>query len=138
MATGLQLAGGGALLLAEGGQLLLAESTRGWTAESADLFADIVAEFGVEGGLVYNEETGIDCVVSPVKEEWDQSVNSYRRNASVMIECLREDAVAVGLYAALENARPKVMIRDIEFQIVRVENDDPTIAYIELFANRIV
>lgn len=129
------------LLLADGeSRLLLAqvESTSGWTPASAELFADIVAEFGIIGGLIFGEADGIDCVVTPVKTEFEQTTNAYMRTASVMIECLRQDAVSVGLYAALDNARPRVTVGGTEYQIIRVENDDPTIAYLELFATRLI
>lgn len=139
MADHLLLADGGKLLLADGSSfLLLAQDTKGWTTESALLFADIAAEFGVVGGLVFNGQDGIDCVVTPVKTEFDQTVNAYQRTGSVMIECLREDAGSVGLYAALDNARPRVTVGNVEYQIIRVENDDPTIAYFEMFATRLI
>jgi len=110
-----------------------------FTEDLEELWTDLVAEFGIAGGLSFNDQTGIDCVLTPFSTKYPMSAGPYNENIDTEIDCLRADADGRGLLNAVRNnARPKVTVtRDgiaRVFQVFELQDDDTADPCIKLLS----
>jgi len=114
-----------------------------WTADMEDIFADLVSEFGIAGGLSFNGQTGIDCVLTPYSGGAEMTQGPYVENADTQIDVLRSDADTCGLLASLRTPshRAKVTVtRDAvakTFQVLTFDDDDTADPCIKLYAKKL-
>lgn len=92
-----------------------------------DLWEFEYSEWGVVAQ--YNAYT-IRVIKNPIKSGWQMSVNAMDKQADTIIDMLRTDAVASGLYGLVQSnpatKRPVVTIGASQYTLNALENDDDT------------
>jgi hypothetical protein len=111
-----------------------------WTEDKLELWIELASddEFGVEAS--YGAFT-FRCIKNPVRSSFVMTMNAYDKQADTIIDTLRSDAVANGLYALIQSdpqeKRPIVTISNERYEILGMENDDNTEPSIRLKALRL-
>ena len=104
-------------------------------------FTDLVTEFGIAGGLVFNAQTGIDCVLSPYDGSFELSAGPYVERIETQIDVLRASASTCGLLAVLRagNRAVVTVTRNSTaktFEVLTFQDDDTADPCIKLYARK--
>lgn len=108
-----------------------------WTEDALELWNDLVSEFG--NTATYGIYT-FRCVLDPARSGFQITLTAYSKQADTIIDLLRTDAVANGLYALAQQnpptKRPIVTVGTQQYEIIKLESDDPTQPSIRLSASQ--
>lgn len=111
-----------------------------WTDEMRSLWEDEVAdsEFGVTAS--YGAST-FRCIKTPVKSGFAMTLPAFDKQADTIIDMLRSDAIANGLYALVQKdpntKRPVIIIEGASYTVGRLENDALTNPVIRLSCSQL-
>lgn len=111
-----------------------------WTEDMRDLWYDQVSEseFGVT--VIYNGAP-YQCIKTPVKSGFGMKPTMFERQADSIVDMLRADAIANGLYEIVQNnptnKRPVFNIAERQYEIIKLENDDATNPIIRLSCSQL-
>lgn len=107
-----------------------------WTEDALELWQDLVAEFGNTAS--YGAFT-FHCILNPVRAGFSMTITAYSKQADTIIDLLRTDAVTNGLYELAQSnpatKRPLVQVGTAQYEILKLESDDPTQPSIRLSAS---
>jgi len=123
------------------GTLYVPSSSGGntWTEEMEELWHYEVQESEFYAQYSFNAGT-YDCIKTPVQKRFNMTQNAYGDIADAIIDTLRSDCVASGLYAVMQGnpqtKRPIVTINNITYDVLRIETDDATQPSIRLFIGK--
>lgn len=110
-----------------------------WTDAMRELWEDEVAESEYGCTATYGAFT-FRCIKNPIRSAFQMTVNAYDKQADTVIDMLRSDAIANGLYALVQNdpqsKRPIVSIEGADYSIIKMESDDSTQPSIRLSATQ--
>jgi len=109
-----------------------------WTEEMLELWHDEAAESEFMATMQYQSWMFI-CIKNPVRSGFQMTQTGYNYTADSIIDMLRSDAVASGLYPMIvqqnpQSKRPVVKVNGIDYDLLSLENDDETQPSIRIFA----
>lgn len=108
-----------------------------WTQDALELWHDEVEEFG--NVATYGIYT-FDCILNPVRSGFSMTLTAYSKQADTIVDMLRTDAIANGLYVLAQSnpqtKRPIVTVSNQQYEIIKLESDDPTQPSIRLSASQ--
>ncbi len=81
-----------------------------------------------------------DCIKTPIQKRFNMTLNAYGDMADSIIDTLRSDCIASGLYDVMQanpqTKRPIVTVNNVTYDVLRIETDDATQPSIRLFIGK--
>lgn len=123
------------------GTLYVPSSSGGntWTEDMLELWHDEVQDSEFRARYTYESWT-FDCIKTPMRQGFAMTLNAYNAQADCIIDTLRSDCQTSGLYDIIQNnpqkKRPQITVNNIGYDLLSIENDDPTQPSIRIFATK--